>query len=140
MEAEEQCGQYGRGLGIRALGHMLSGIETENIELASDAGDADDVYWPARSRRGTVDEGSRPGLRHRSSILSSDTRSQGGHASPASEFDSSTLPIEAETRSLWDLLRDDAGSEEWEGWAVDGKWERIQEFMAVPLAVERVSF
>lgn len=24
--------------------------------------------------------------------------------------------------SLWDLLRDEAGAEEWEGWIVDGKW------------------
>jgi hypothetical protein len=24
--------------------------------------------------------------------------------------------------SLWDLLRDEAGAEEWEGWIADGKW------------------
>jgi hypothetical protein len=41
--------------------------------------------------------------------------------------------------SLWELLKDESGAEGWEGWVVDGKWERIQQFLAVPLAVERVS-
>lgn len=42
--------------------------------------------------------------------------------------------------SLWDLLRDEVGVEDWDGWIVDGKWERIANFLAVPLAVEKVSF
>jgi hypothetical protein len=40
--------------------------------------------------------------------------------------------------SMWDLLRDEVGVEDWDGWIVDGKWERIANFLAVPLAVEKV--
>ncbi|KAK1920829.1 eukaryotic membrane protein family-domain-containing protein [Papiliotrema laurentii] len=43
------------------------------------------------------------------------------------------------TASLWDILRDDAGEEIWDGWVADGKWERIANFLAVPLAVEKVT-
>jgi len=42
--------------------------------------------------------------------------------------------------SMWDLLRDEVGVEDWDGWIVDGKWERIANFLAVPLAVEKVRF
>lgn len=79
-----------------------------------DIGDTNDVFWPARSRRGTVDESHRP------------TEAQ------------MKVPQETPRSSLWDLLTDEAGAEGWDGWAVDGKWERIQEFMAVPMAVEKV--
>lgn len=40
--------------------------------------------------------------------------------------------------SMWYLLRDEVGVEDWDGWIVDGKWERIANFLAVPLAVEKV--
>ena len=40
--------------------------------------------------------------------------------------------------SMWDLLKDEVGVEDWDGWIVDGKWERIANFLAVPLAVEKV--
>lgn len=48
------------------------------------------------------------------------------------------LETEGEGLSLWDLLRDEVGVEDWDGWIVDGKWERIANFLAVPLAVEKV--
>jgi hypothetical protein len=38
--------------------------------------------------------------------------------------------------SLWALLKDEEGAEGWG--VVGGKWERIQNFLAVPMAVERV--
>ena len=58
--------------------------------------------------------------------------------------------------SLWDILRDEAGEEIWDGWVADGKWfvhfiyrhghsgktdyrERISNFLAVPLAVEKIT-
>jgi len=41
--------------------------------------------------------------------------------------------------SMWDLLRDESGADDWDGWIVEGKWERIANFLAVPLAVEKVS-
>lgn len=47
---------------------------------------------------------------------------------------------EDEGMSMWDLLKDEVGVEDWDGWIVDGKWERIANFLAVPLAVEKVSF
>lgn len=47
--------------------------------------------------------------------------------------------VGAEGLSLWDLLRDEVGVEDWDGWIVDGKWERIANFLAVPLAVEKVT-
>jgi hypothetical protein len=40
--------------------------------------------------------------------------------------------------SMWDLLKDEVGVENFDGWIVDGKWERIANFLAVPLAVEKV--
>jgi hypothetical protein len=46
--------------------------------------------------------------------------------------------INEEGLSMWDLLRDEVGVEDWDGWIVDGKWERIANFLAVPLAVEKV--
>jgi hypothetical protein len=45
---------------------------------------------------------------------------------------------DGEGLSMWDLLRDEVGVEDWDGWIVDGKWERIANFLAVPLAVEKV--
>jgi hypothetical protein len=41
-------------------------------------------------------------------------------ASPETEEDSEHEAKEGV--SIWDLLRDEVGAEEWEGWAVDGKW------------------
>jgi hypothetical protein len=46
---------------------------------------------------------------------------------------------EDEGMSMWDLLKDEVGVEDWDGWIVDGKWERIANFLAVPLAVEKVA-
>jgi hypothetical protein len=45
----------------------------------------------------------------------------------------------SEGLSMWDLLRDESEMEDWDGWIVEGKWERIANFLAVPLAVEKVS-
>jgi len=47
---------------------------------------------------------------------------------------------EDEGMSMWDLLKDEVGVEDWDGWIVDGKWERIANFLAVPLAVEKVPY
>ncbi|GMK54546.1 hypothetical protein CspeluHIS016_0111320 [Cutaneotrichosporon spelunceum] len=88
-------------------------------------------FWPARSRRQTLDSSQVPFL-----------------ISPTSD----THSVEPETRepevpsadrvraglSIWDLLRDEDAAEQWEGWIADGKWERIANFLAVPVAVEKV--
>ena len=61
---------------------------------------------------------------------------------------------------IWHLLMDDLDAEDWDGWVVDGKWcvsyylerihlledqltgirERISNFLAVPMAVEKVPY
>jgi hypothetical protein len=109
--ADEGSELYAR-LGKRGLG--ISELESKLGQLVDDGVDVDEVFWPARSRRGTMEQTERPVLEAREETV----------AEP----------------SLWDLLKDEAGAEGWEGWAVDGKWERIQNFLAVPLAVERVSW
>ncbi|RXK38837.1 hypothetical protein M231_03893 [Tremella mesenterica] len=48
-------------------------------------------------------------------------------------------PGQVGSTSVWNLLIDEDGAEEWDGWIVDGKWERISNFLAVPLAVEKVT-
>ncbi|KAI9632300.1 eukaryotic membrane protein family-domain-containing protein [Dioszegia hungarica] len=108
--ADEGSELYAR-LGKRGLG--ISELESKLGQLMDDGVDVDEVFWPARSRRGTMEQTERPVLEAREETV----------AEP----------------SLWDLLKDEAGAEGWEGWAVDGKWERIQNFLAVPLAVERVT-
>lgn len=63
-----------------------------------------------------------------------------------------------EISGIWELLKDEMGAEDWEGWIADGKWsvhcylalllvsstdhshrERIANFLAVPLAVEKTT-
>lgn len=67
-------------------------------------------FWPARSRRQTLDTSQVPPL-----------------ISPTSETHSVPDRDEAEAReesglSIWDLLRDEEAAEQWEGWIADGKW------------------
>lgn len=110
-----------RGLGILELEDKLARIGVDP--------EPDEEFWPARSRRGTIDESSRPELYMSPGQSERDLRSPSPESGPEA---TQTEP------SLWDLLKDEAGAEGWEGWAVDGKWERIQNFLAVPFAVEQV--
>ena len=64
---------------------------------------------------------------------------QGNAQEPEQEQSGGGGEGEGEGLSLWDLLRDEVSVEDWDGWIVDGKWERIANFLAVPLAVEKVS-
>ncbi|EKD03720.1 hypothetical protein A1Q2_01946 [Trichosporon asahii var. asahii CBS 8904] len=119
-------------------------------------------FWPARSRRQTLDYANRPSLdtlqkprRHTLSRTSSNTTRQEltketTRLKPEPEVDEPASPVEdttppnrvKETKpglSLWDLLRDEDAAEQWEGWIADGKWERIANFLAVPLVVEKVT-
>lgn len=118
-------------------------------------------FWPARSRRQTLDYANRPSLdtlqkprRHTLSRTSSNTTRQelpkeSTRLETEPEVDEPVSPVEdttppnrvKETKpglSLWDLLRDEDAAEQWEGWIADGKWERIANFLAVPLVVEKV--
>lgn len=119
-------------------------------------------FWPARSRRQTLDYANRPSLdtlqtrRHTLSRTSSNTtrhepQKEATRLEPEPEVEEPASPVEDSTPpnrvkekkpglSLWDLLRDEDAAEQWEGWIADGKWERIANFLAVPLVVEKVSF
>ncbi|KAK4685453.1 transmembrane anterior posterior transformation protein 1, partial [Tremellales sp. Uapishka_1] len=80
----------------------------------------DDRFWPALSRRNTFE-----GERARARTPEPEVEAEGDKAE--------------EGMSIWELLRDEVGAEEWDGWIVEGKWERIANFLAVPLAVEKVT-
>ncbi|WVR04077.1 hypothetical protein IAU60_001076 [Kwoniella sp. DSM 27419] len=124
---------------------------------AVDEEEGEERYWPARSRRATVgeEEGHQEHLRsylhridglehvrHISEEPERATSPDGGEqeleerAGPGVKVSSSGR---IEVIGIWDLLKDEMGAEEWEGWIVDGKWERIANFLAVPLAVEKTT-
>lgn len=118
-------------------------------------------FWPARSRRQTLDYAHRPSLdtlQTRRNTLSRTSSNTTRHeiakeaalleteleveepATPVEEIAPANRVKERKTGlSLWDLLRDEDAAEQWEGWIADGKWERIANFLAVPLVVEKVS-
>lgn len=124
----------GKGLGIMELDDVLGRIEAREVEI-------EETWWPARSRRGTFDGDTRDLERVREEMrsISPDPLSDREARSPSPETGIDLGEKDGAGSSLWDLLIDEAGAEGWEGWAVDGKWERIQNFLAVPLAMERVS-
>ena len=133
----ERSRSFGRepvGLGIPDLDAKLSRLSPQRV--ASELTDEEE-YWEAseaRSRSGTV---TRPNGQtgHDPPVdLSSPPENDRGHDDPIS------LPTQLKSvPSLFELIRDEAGAEEWEGWIVDGRWERIGNFLAVPFAVERVT-
>lgn len=120
-------------------------------------------FWPARSRRQTLDYANhRPsldGLQARRHTLSRTSSNTTRHDPPKEttrletelEVEEPSTPVDEDSTppnraketkpglSLWDLLRDEDAAEQWEGWIADGKWERIANFLAVPLGVEKVS-
>ncbi|GFZ42864.1 hypothetical protein JCM24511_00582 [Saitozyma sp. JCM 24511] len=120
LEAEKQFDIAARGLGIREMEHVLERLTAKAV---ADNAEEDELFFPARSRRNTLDRGEENGRER-------DVRS------PSPEL----LPSEGEGAglSLWELLKDESG-DEWEGWVVEGKSERIANFLAIPLAVEKVT-
>lgn len=80
--------------------------------------DLDEVeqFWPARSRRQTLDTSHAPPPISPSSTqnVESDLREE-EETTSASQSKTSGL-------SIWDLLRDEDAAEQWEGWIADGKW------------------
>ncbi len=70
-------------------------------------------FWPARSRRQTLDSSQPPPI-----SPTSDTHIEAerdGSEAPSADRDRTGL-------SIWDLLRDEDAAEQWEGWIADGKW------------------
>lgn len=83
--------------------------------------ESEDEFWPAKSRRPTlIGQDQRPDLRQephvppapRSDLSSSSEAREGIRSGPDPD----------PTPSLWDLLKDEQGLENWDGWVVDGKW------------------
>lgn len=102
LEAEKQFDIAARGLGIREMEHVLERLTAKAV---ADNAEEDELFFPARSRRNTLDRGEENGRER-------DVRS------PSPEL----LPSEGEGAglSLWELLKDESG-DEWEGWVVEGK-------------------
>ena len=116
-------------------------------------------WWPARSRRNTLDSIVHPfnarsprsvddiavfqtpdgDRRRRTTSVDSVNEAEAGVLESEEDKPALAQEVPIDGASLWALLKDDQGAEGWEDWLVEGKWERIQNFLAVPLAVERVS-
>ncbi|KAL1410169.1 hypothetical protein Q8F55_004174 [Vanrija albida] len=124
---------------------------------SADERSANEDFYPARSRRHTLEHDHGAGEAAR---LAKEAGYDGGGLetitspplSPTSlnevedadevRIDDSPPNVPSEDRaglSIWDLLRDEDAAEQWEGWIANGKWERIANFLAVPLAVEKVT-
>ncbi|WWC68948.1 uncharacterized protein I206_102884 [Kwoniella pini CBS 10737] len=126
-----------KGLGIKELDSVLNRF---NIPSVNGEDEDKEEFWPARSRRPTITE-------------HDNIQSEGEIRLSSPEPDDITSPSNAtfdqfkglnedgkiEITGIWDLLKDEMGAEEWDGWLVDGKWERIANFLAVPLAVEKTT-
>ncbi|WRT65422.1 uncharacterized protein IL334_002365 [Kwoniella shivajii] len=133
-----------KGLGIKELDSVLSRLSASAFEVEVDG---EDEFWPARSRRPTITENNLSQPHHEQGIrLSSPepTSDPDEHKSSQPHLDFKELrglneDGKVEVSGIWDLLKDEMGAEEWDGWLVDGKWERIANFLAVPLAVEKTT-
>lgn len=73
-------------------------------------------FWPARSRRQTLDSSQVPPPISPSSATHSVEPELRDESEAASEDRGKT------GLSIWDLLRDEDAAEQWEGWIADGKW------------------
>ncbi|KAK6906918.1 hypothetical protein I203_100907 [Kwoniella mangroviensis CBS 8507] len=133
-----------RGLGINELGSVLDRLTIPSSEhLAADEDEGEEEFWPARSRRPTITENTytlndtnEDGLR----ISSPEPEKYDRHLhNDDNEFKGLNEEGKIEFSGIWDLLKDEMGAEEWDGWVVDGKWERIANFLAVPIAVEKTT-
>jgi hypothetical protein len=100
-------GYDARGLGIKELGDVLNRLEGHvNPDYQDERTARSDRVPPPRSRRGTTGE------------KDVQRESLPGFAGPPEETDD----VKKGGASLWGLLKDEAGAEEWEGWVADGKW------------------
>lgn len=72
-------------------------------------------FWPARSRRQTLDSSQPPPISPTSDTHSVEPEPGDGSEAPSADRDRTGL-------SIWDLLRDEDAAEQWEGWIADGKW------------------
>ncbi|KIR96436.1 hypothetical protein L804_06271 [Cryptococcus deuterogattii 2001/935-1] len=107
-----------------------------DVDYDVDGGDETDVeeWWPARSRRPTIGEEDRPdqGYRSTSELMSPSSPASATTAEHDSPTGTEGKETSGEISGIWELLKDEMGAEDWEG-------ERIANFLAVPLAVEKTT-
>ncbi|KIR26047.1 hypothetical protein I309_05137 [Cryptococcus deuterogattii LA55] len=107
-----------------------------DVDYDVDGGDETDVeeWWPARSRRPTIGEEDRPdqGYRSTSELMSPSSPVSATTAEHDSPTGTEGKETSGEISGIWELLKDEMGAEDWEG-------ERIANFLAVPLAVEKTT-
>ncbi|TXT11025.1 hypothetical protein VHUM_01776 [Vanrija humicola] len=106
--------------------HGLGELRRGSLASA-DEHSANEDFYPARSRRHTLDPTSL-----------NEPEEHAGEPKSGDDLPPN-VPSDRSGLSIWDLLRDEDAAEQWEGWIADGKWERIANFLAVPLAVEKVT-
>nr|ODN87227.1 hypothetical protein L203_03499 [Cryptococcus depauperatus CBS 7841] len=118
------------------------------VGLSQDESDSeteliDKEIWPQRSERATVEDDKNnerdgmsvsPGISASSASPDSPSATSEGIHGRGQERN---LLQRGETLGMWDLLKDEMESEDWDEWIVGGKWFRIANFLAVPLAVEK---
>ncbi|KIR31241.1 hypothetical protein I352_06335 [Cryptococcus deuterogattii MMRL2647] len=107
-----------------------------DVDYDVDGGDETDVeeWWPARSRRPTIGEEDRPdqGYRSTSELMSPSSPVSATTAEHDSPTGTEGKETSGDISGIWELLKDEMGAEDWEG-------ERIANFLAVPLAVEKTT-
>ncbi|WVO17929.1 hypothetical protein L204_105627 [Cryptococcus depauperatus] len=118
------------------------------VGLSQDESDSeteliDKEIWPQRSERTTVED-DKNNERDGMSVSPGISASSASPDSPSATLEGMhgrgqerNLLQRGETLGMWDLLKDEMESEDWDEWIVGGKWERIANFLAVPLAVEK---
>ncbi|WWC87545.1 uncharacterized protein L201_002435 [Kwoniella dendrophila CBS 6074] len=128
-----------KGLGIKELDSVLNKLNASSSSHVKADTEDEDEFWPARSRRPTITENNyNPEEAVRLSSPEPEEELGQIHES-INQFKGLNEEGKIEISGLWDLLKDEMGAEEWDGWIIDGKWERIANFLAVPLAVEKTT-
>ena len=99
-----------RGLGIRELEDVLGHLDRQTPDHV------EDEFLSAESSGNETD-------RQASTKEVDETRDREGDArSPSPGRFESLGRLGKEGLSLWELLKDERGTDDWEGWVVDGKW------------------
>ncbi|KAL7419760.1 hypothetical protein Q5752_005676 [Cryptotrichosporon argae] len=133
-----------RGLGIRELDDVLACLERrcarDDAQGSGDAEPVAEMEEAERKGREAYEDGQEGDDEHEDfleALSGADDRHMRLDSPNADEGDAEGEALVQKRRSVWELLVDD--DDEWDTWVADGKWERISNFLAVPLAVERTT-
>lgn len=113
---------------IDGMGKVGEVGETDGMDNEVDQ--VEEHFWPALSRRHTTEQPYMTGKGTHQAILESPTSATFGTSSGDEEKRGGGVKEEEEeggielgrVSSLWEILKDEAGEEAWEGWVADGKW------------------